>query len=116
LRTDLTLSLNELLPSLDYSEVIVLTENQCLVAKLIKLESGSRVDRGMEIAEILEWLADHRPFVEIEDPGAWQREFRQDHPLLPQRINSDFSRIAELALIRLSDYYSHLISKLHWLR
>lgn len=79
--TDLTLSLSALLASLDYGEEIVLTEDQHPVAKLIKLENGSRADRGVEMAEILERLAAHYPFAEIEDPVAWQREVRQDRPL-----------------------------------
>jgi len=79
--TDLTLSLRALLASLDYGEEIVLTEDLRPVAKLVKLENGSRVDRGLEMAEILERLAAHQPFADIEDPVAWQREVRQDRPL-----------------------------------
>lgn len=79
--TNLTLSLSALLASLDYGEEIVLTEDQHPVAKLIKLENGLRIDRGAEMAEILERLAAHHPFAEIKDPVAWQREVRQDHPL-----------------------------------
>ncbi|MCI0391228.1 MAG: hypothetical protein MOB07_21010 [Acidobacteria bacterium] len=79
--TNLTLSLSALLASLDYGEEIVLTEDQRPVAKLVKLENGLRVDRGVEMAEILERLAAHHPFAEIEDPVAWQREVRQDRPL-----------------------------------
>jgi antitoxin (DNA-binding transcriptional repressor) of toxin-antitoxin stability system len=79
--TDFTLSLSALLASLDYGEEIVLTEDQRPVAKLIKLENGLRVDRVVEMAEILERLAAHHSFGEIEDPVAWQREVRQDRPL-----------------------------------
>jgi antitoxin (DNA-binding transcriptional repressor) of toxin-antitoxin stability system len=79
--SDLTLSLSALLASLGYGEEIVLTEDQHPVAKLIKLENGLRVDRGVEMAEILDRLAAHHPFAEIDDPVAWQREVRQDRSL-----------------------------------
>jgi antitoxin (DNA-binding transcriptional repressor) of toxin-antitoxin stability system len=79
--TDLTLGLRALLASLNYGEEIVLTEDLRPVAKLVKLENGSSADRGLEMAEILERLAAHRPFADMEDPVAWQREVRLDRPL-----------------------------------
>jgi hypothetical protein len=52
-------------------EVIVL-EERCL--------SEAR-SRGHEMAAILEKLAESGAVSDITDPGAWQRDLRQDHPL-----------------------------------
>ncbi|MDP2831727.1 MAG: hypothetical protein Q8Q28_00195 [Pseudomonadota bacterium] len=38
-------------------------------------------ERGRRLAEALRKLQEAKPFAEITDPVAWQREIRQDRPL-----------------------------------
>jgi len=39
------------------------------------------VNQGQQLAAILERLAALRPFADMPDPAAWERDIRQDRPL-----------------------------------